>query len=814
LNRVHIESDNRKSGIEVIGDIPWGTHFCQFYKTKEDLIDILVPYFKTGLENNEFCMWITSTPLKVNEAKVALGEVVKDLDELISKDQIEILDYSEWYTKSGEFHSEEVLKGWIEKERAALQRDYAGLRLTGNTFWLERNGWTGFTQYESEVNNVIGSHKMIALCSYSLDKCNASEVLDVVDNHQFALARREGRWEILQSLEHKRISGMLERTEKKFSELYSSMNEGVALHDVIYDSHLNVIDYIITDVNSSFERNTGITRDEALGRKASELYGTGKPPYLDVYARVASGTGPERFETYFAPLKKHFSISVFSPEKGKFATVFRDITESKQTEEQLRRHQAEIKTLLENTPAGLVLFEAAPPYKVLVHNRYYQELFAEPFRSKGMVGLNIYEYAPAVEAEGVVAVFDEVIRTKLAKSLLDFPYKPNPPKQSWFNWHLSPLILDDQVVALVSMSLDVTDHHKVQEALKESEEKYRSLFVNMAEQVHFWQLVRDEADQIKTWRLVDINPAGLKGWGKTRAETIGKTADEIFLGATAHFMPIVTKIFTEGAPHSWESYFPALGQFLQMTSVPFGEFFITTGVDITERKRMESLKEQFISAVTHELRTPLVSIKGYIDFLLMDKAELPENITSSLEVVKEQGDRLLRITDDLLDYRRFLSNKFELELSRINLKKVISESIKETEALFKYKKQDLQVEISEHPMWIEADGTRLIQVVSNLLTNASKFTPEGGQIRMSLEEVAGTFKVSISDTGIGIKAEDLYRIFEPFANIEKPTYIKGTGIGLSVAKGIIEAHGGNIWSESEGLGCGSTFNFTIPQKTS
>ncbi|HXZ38201.1 MAG TPA: PAS domain S-box protein, partial [Thermodesulfobacteriota bacterium] len=127
-----------------------------------------------------------------------------------------------------------------------------------------------------------------------------------------------------------------------------------------------------------------------------------------------------------------------------------DITERKRAEERLRRQQGEIQTLLENTPAGLVLFEANPPYKVLAHNRYYQELFAEPFRSQGMVGLNVYEYAPAVEAEGVVAVFDEVVRTRQPKSFLDFPYKSDPPNQTWFNWHMSPLILDGEVVALVS----------------------------------------------------------------------------------------------------------------------------------------------------------------------------------------------------------------------------------------------------------------------------------------------------------------------------------------------------------------------------
>ena len=153
----------------------------------------------------------------------------------------------------------------------------------------------------------------------------------------------------------------------------------------------------------------------------------------------------------------------------KDATVSRD--EMKKAEEQLRRRQAEIQALFDNTPAGLVLFDARPPYTVLVHNRYYQELFAEPFGSRGMVGLNVYQYAPDVEAAGVVAVFDEVVRTKQAKNLLDFPYKSNPPAESWFNWHMTPIMLDGRVVALVSMSMDVTDLHKARESVRKSEDR-------------------------------------------------------------------------------------------------------------------------------------------------------------------------------------------------------------------------------------------------------------------------------------------------------------------------------------------------------
>ena len=151
-----MEKDIRRLGIEVINNAPWGTHLCQFYKTKEDLIDILVPYFKAGLDNNEFCMWVTSAPLETQEAKVALKKVLQDLDDYIEKGQLEILDAGQWYTKSGNFEPDRVLEGWVEKEKQAITRGFDGLRLTGNTFWLEKKDWRDFADYEATVDDVIG----------------------------------------------------------------------------------------------------------------------------------------------------------------------------------------------------------------------------------------------------------------------------------------------------------------------------------------------------------------------------------------------------------------------------------------------------------------------------------------------------------------------------------------------------------------------------------------------------------------------------------------------------------------------------------
>ncbi len=187
----------RNSGIDIIGDVPWGTHFCQFYQTKENLIDILIPYFKTGLENNEFCMWVTSQPLTVEEAKEAFKNAVPDADIYLEKGQIEIISYTDWYMKDGFLDSKRALNGWMDKLNLALANGYEGMRLTGNTFWLEKEDWDDFSQYEKEIDKVLGTYNIISVCSYSLDKCSTEDVIAVVNNHQFALTELEGEWALM-----------------------------------------------------------------------------------------------------------------------------------------------------------------------------------------------------------------------------------------------------------------------------------------------------------------------------------------------------------------------------------------------------------------------------------------------------------------------------------------------------------------------------------------------------------------------------------------------------------------------------------------
>lgn len=156
----------RKTGITFIDDIPWGTHICGFYETNDDLVDILVPYFKAGLENNEFCMWVVSDPISVDEAAEVLKNAIPEYETYLS--QIEIIHDSNWYTKNGYFRGEEVLEGWLAKINYAITKGYEGLRLCGSTTWLNKRLWKTFLDYEADIEREIGKLKMIALCPYRL----------------------------------------------------------------------------------------------------------------------------------------------------------------------------------------------------------------------------------------------------------------------------------------------------------------------------------------------------------------------------------------------------------------------------------------------------------------------------------------------------------------------------------------------------------------------------------------------------------------------------------------------------------------------
>jgi PAS domain S-box-containing protein len=234
--------------------------------------------------------------------------------------------------------------------------------------------------------------------------------------------------------------------------------------------------------------------------------------------------------------------------------------------------------------------------------------------------------------------------------------------------------------------------------------------------------------------------------------------------------------------------------------------------DITAEVEADRAKAEFISTVSHELRTPMTSIKGYVDLLLMGSAgPLSEMQRRFLQIVRANADRLKTLVDDLLDISRIESGRLQLDLRPVPLEAAVEAVIISLKARLDEKRQQLEVDLPDALPPVMADKDRLIQILMNLVSNAHKYTPEGGWIRIRARPQGEMVRVEVQDTGIGIPPEALPRIFERFYRVDDPRVQEtpGTGLGLSIVKALVELHGGQIGVESE-VGKGSTFYFTLP----
>ena len=223
-------------------------------------------------------------------------------------------------------------------------------------------------------------------------------------------------------------------------------------------------------------------------------------------------------------------------------------------------------------------------------------------------------------------------------------------------------------------------------------------------------------------------------------------------------------------------------------------------------------KSEFISAVSHELRTPLTSIKGYASILLAGTlGNLPPEVQARLEKINKHSDELTQLVNDLLDISRIESGKVEMKKENLNLNEVVAGVVELLSIQLKEKQIQFASHIPEEATWVWADASQLKRVFINLINNAIKFTPPQGKIDIYCRRLDSTTQIDVTDTGYGIPADSLEKIFEEFYRVENPTNekVKGSGLGLSLVKHIVEAHGGKIWVKSR-LNFGSTFSFTLP----
>jgi two-component system phosphate regulon sensor histidine kinase PhoR len=310
-------------------------------------------------------------------------------------------------------------------------------------------------------------------------------------------------------------------------------------------------------------------------------------------------------------------------------------------------------------------------------------------------------------------------------------------------------------------------------------------------------------------RLAEIIDRALKG------ETVMN--QELIAGEAGESVPLTLSI--SAAP---------LHDTGQARSHPIGVVAVLN--DVTANKQIEKLKDEFVSVVSHELRSPLTAIKGYTQHLVrrierrlrkaqqehlkqgkvVTTVDLPESYDlRSLSIVQSQADHLERLVNDLLDLSRVQWGKLHLQYSRFYLVDVLSESVRSAQA--SAEQHTVYLDIATQDTGIVADKMRLSQVIGNILDNAIKYSPHGGQVTVKLERQDDEYLVSITDQGIGVGQEYLDHIFERFYRVRNTAsrQYSGIGLGLYVTRAIVDGHGGRIWvTNNDSLGC--TFSFTVP----
>jgi len=820
----------RRTGIEVIGDVPWGTHFCQFYETAQDLVETLVPYFREGLEQNEFCMWVTAAPLQVRQAKAALRAAVPDLDRYIKKGQIEILNYRDWYLPSGKFQSNEVLQAWVDKLNSALERGFEGLRLTGNTLWLEQAGWKDFTEYEAAVNSVIGRYHMLALCTYSLRKCGAAEIMDVIANHQFALVKRQGQWEIIESQEHKKTQQALRESEDQYRSLFNNMTEGFALCEIITDEQGRPSDYRFLDVNPAFEVLTGLKRADILGRRVKEILPAIKPFWIESLGKVALGGESIHFENYYPdPLNRWYEVFAYRPAPRRFAAIFTDITTRKKSEEDLRDSEKRLSRTQELARLGSWELD-------LVNDRLSWS--DETYR---IFGLKPQEFEATYEAfleavhpedrTAVDAAYSGSVRE--GRSSYEIEHRVIRKRSGEVRWVREKCdhVRDSsgRIVRSVGMVHDITESRRAEETLRLLAEEERLRLAAAVEQA-FESIVVTGLDGLVQY----VNSAFEGINGRRKEEVLGKS----YFGLLANEAreKEIRETFSQGG--QWTGRLVRkvgardsreLDVAISPVRDPNGRIlsFLIVERDMTREVRLQQHLRQAQKAealgtlaggIAHDFNNVLSTIAVNSELALLELEE-SARAQSPLPLVLQAVQRGKELVKQIITFSR----QREHERRPMRISPVLKETLKLLRSSLP-RSVEIREDVQTHADTVLADPSQVHQILVNLCNNAAYAMREDGgtlSVKMTATNVdAGMtavypelkpgpyLRLTVSDTGSGMSPEVMERMFDPFFTTKKPG--EGSGLGLSVVQGIVKSYGGAITAYSH-LGRGSTFNVFLPR---
>ncbi|HEY9857541.1 MAG TPA: PAS domain S-box protein [Stenomitos sp.] len=570
------------------------------------------------------------------------------------------------------------------------------------------------------------------------------------------------------------------------------------------------LDGFFRRVNPAFVRGLGYSEAELLARPFYEwLHPEDVAETAAEFARLSEGGAGRNYVNRYRHQDGTYRWLEWmaSAAEGLVYAVARDVTDARRVAEALRQSEHQFRMLAENatdvilltTPAGVVQYASPAGERLLGYD------------AEALVGKRIVEFIHPEDLPAATTGHLTALQTGSAEAR--YRVMARDGREAWLEV-FKKAVCDPEtgaVVGVQAISRDITERCRMELALRASEERLRAIFDYSLDAV----VGLSTAGLVESW-----NPAAERLFGYTAGEMLGQSF-QLLLPPTQDEARI--RFGLEGqpsAPHAFETELRHRAGHLVPVDVTLspipgesGELRGYSAIlhDIRERRELDRLKEQFVSTVAHELRTPLSSIYGSLKLMASGKLDQdPANRQRILDIAVTNADRLARIIDDLLEHERLQSGRAVMDRVACNGQDLLLQLEDTMRPVADKAGIRLEVDIPETlPMW--ADPDRVLQILLNLVGNALKFTPSGRSVRVGGCRTEEAIRFEVADEGRGIPPTMRERIFDRFQQVASSDARDkgGSGLGLAICRGLVQAHGGRIGVDSE-EGVGSTFWFTLP----